>query len=353
MPPCHPARSARAALLWGLGAFAALQLGLTAAIETCMQEFRDPYYAYRAARLARRVRGAGRPLTAVFLGSSRVQDGFMASRLERWLSARLGRPVVVFNFGIPGAGPITNRLGFERLLARGMRPDLLFVEVWPVSLAQVPAEPAEGGHLHADRLWLNELPLLGDYRFALSQRYREWWRAFLAPSYGHRIALLSRLWPGLLSPYVRLDWARRVDDSGWQEPLITTFSPEERQRRVEADRLVQGPVLGTLRLGEPSCRAQRDLLRRCRDEGIPTLLVWMPESAPYRSWYSPAARHRLRDFLDGLRRQYGTPLIDARTWVADDGFFDGQHLTRAGAEAFTDRFGREILLPALVGWTGR
>ena len=43
------------------------------------------------------------------------------------------------------------------------------------------------------------------------------------------------------------------------------------------------------------------------------------------------------------------PVIDARRWVADDGFADAHHLLPGGAADFTNRFGREVLQPLLEG----
>ena len=40
-------------------------------------------------------------------------------------------------------------------------------------------------------------------------------------------------------------------------------------------------------------------------------------------------------------------MIDAREWVPDVGFSDGHHLLPAGATTFTDRLGREALIPLL------
>lgn len=34
-----------------------------------------------------------------------------------------------------------------------------------------------------------------------------------------------------------------------------------------------------------------------------------------------------------------------RDWIGEDGFRDSNHLIGAGAEAFTDRFVREFILP--------
>jgi hypothetical protein len=347
MPPRRLARSARTALLWGLAAFAAVQFGLAVAIEGWLPELRDPYFAYRAARLARRTARPDRPFTIVVLGSSRVQDGLVAGDLEAPLAQKLGRRVVVFNFGIPGAGPITNLLNLQRLLARGIRPDLLVVEVMPVTLAEHRPEPGEGGHLQADRLWLHELPLLHRYGIARSGRSRDWRRGWLVPTHTHRFAILSRVAPTLLPGQVRLDWARGIDASGWREPILREGTPEQHRQALERDARGFIPVLTSFRLGAPSCQAQKDLLALCRVRGIPAALLWMPETAAFRSWYPTAVLGQLHGFLAGLARDYHAPLTNARAWVGDDGFRDGHHLTRQGAAAFTHRFGREVLLPAL------
>src|SRR5205823_13443040 len=94
----------------------------------------------------------------------------------------------------------------------------------------------------------------------------------------------------------RLDWARHLYDSGWQEPIVPVVTPEQRRRGVERDAQGHGVALARLRLGGPACRAQRDLLRLCRDRGIRAALLRMPESAVYRSWYPPAVRERLGAF---------------------------------------------------------
>src|SRR5262245_20945385 len=115
-------RQARAALLWGLVAFVISQLGLAAAIEWKCPELRDPFYGCKANRLHRRSAGPEAPFTLVMLGSSRTTYGFQASALEPRLSEAAGRPVVAFNFGIPGAGPLMELLTLRRLLAAGVHP---------------------------------------------------------------------------------------------------------------------------------------------------------------------------------------------------------------------------------------
>jgi hypothetical protein len=91
----------------------------------------------------------------------------------------------------------------------------------------------------------------------------------------------------------------------------------------------------------------RDLVERCRREQIPLVLVLMPESSDFRTWYSPEGLAEARRLLAELRDGCGVPVIDASAWVPDDGFKDGHHLMEKGAEVFTTRL-REELRPFLA-----
>jgi hypothetical protein len=124
-------RRAWSSLVWGLAAFVALQLGLAAAVELWLPTLRDPFYAHKAARLKQRVSGGPQPFTVVMLGTSRTTYGLQGRRVEQALRRTHPGPVAVFNFGIPAAGPLTCRLTLERLLADGLRPDLVLIEVLP------------------------------------------------------------------------------------------------------------------------------------------------------------------------------------------------------------------------------
>ena len=72
----------------------------------------------------------------------------------------------------------------------------------------------------------------------------------------------------------------------------------------------------------------------------------------FRSWYPPAVRSEIDAYLAGLSREYAVPVIDAHAWVGDGVFADGHHLLPAGADAFTERFGRDALQPLLEGRAG-
>jgi hypothetical protein len=317
------------------------------AIELRLPELRDPWYADKAARLRRRVGDApDRPLTVVVLGSSRIAFGLRASELEPGLARLTGRPTVLFNFGVIGAGPLIELVMLRRLLGDGVRPDLLLVEILP---------PQFNGHLAgfeldqlpAERLWPCELSALAPYGASCRELRRNWRWSCLRPWYAHRLAIVSRVAPSLLSWRERQDGFRNLDASGWGEPPVPLLTPENRRVALEQARHEYARNLASYQLGGPSCDALRDLLSLCRHEGIPVALVWMPESTTFRSWYPPPAQAQITAFLAEVSGGYGAPLVDAREWVADDDFIDGHHLLPHGSVTFSERLSREALVPLL------
>jgi hypothetical protein len=358
----------RTALLWALLAGVGAHLGLAIAIETWLPELRDPYYIGKSTRLHHRLQGcqlasrpadpalsiasaAGNcrpsPLTVVMLGSSRTAFGFKAGPLEEQLTQELGQPMVVFNFGIPAAGPMSQLLSLKRLLAEGIKPNLLLVEVLAPLLAGQDVVPAEARWMPADRLWLRDLDILESQGFPVEELRRAWWQTWATPWYTHRFAIVSRVAPAWLPWNLRQDWADGPDDSGWTEAVNPDPSPEGVRRAVDIAHRQYAAFLTDFRVGGPTCRAQRTLLELCRQEKIPIVLILMPEGSEFRSWYPPGAWEQIQTFLNDLNRDYGVSVINAREWIADGEFEDMHHLTNEGAEQFTDRLGRQALSPLL------
>jgi hypothetical protein len=345
-------RRARAILLWGAVSFAALQLGLTAATEFGLTALRDPYYAHKSAALRRRLRqpvaapGGPRPRVVVVLGSSRVSDGLRGRAAEEELQRRLGGPVVLFNFGFPAEGPMHELLHFERLLAEGIRPDLVVVEVLPPYLHELATKHLP--FIAAERLGLRDWAVLARYGMPVDRLTRYSWLCWAAPWYAHRLEILTALMPRLLPGPCRQDWARGADPSGW---VATSYqsTPENRRRAVEKALEGYGWELQHYRLGNPFCPALAEILGRCRRERIAAALLLMPEGAPFRALYSADAGRQIDTFLAGLSAEHGAPIIDARDWMGDDDFFDAHHLLPEAAAAFTSRLGRQAILPLLRG----
>jgi hypothetical protein len=342
----HTVRLARRDLAWTLTAFAFVQLGLAGAIEAWLPQFRDPYYGYRAGRLLRRY-WTERPVSVLALGSSHVQNGLMPALLEPVAAQQIGRPVMVFNFGVPAAGPVVNLLNYRRLRSAGFRPDLVLIEVVPACLSVEGSLP-ESSDLRADRLSWPEVTWLGRYGLPVGELARDWWERSLLPTHGHRFALLAWFAPDLVPAPLRLDWSWHLDDSGWQEPMVGAATAETRCRNTAASATGYRFHLARFRANPAVCRALEDLLAECRRDELPAALLRMPEASAIRACYPPAVEAWVHGYVDDLRQRYGVSLIDARGWVRDDAFLDGRHLAVAGARVFTQRLGREALFPALT-----
>jgi hypothetical protein len=346
------ARSSRASLVWGLAFCALLQLGMSVAIMPRWSRVRAPVYGHRLALLEQRIAERERPLTVVMLGSSRTAHGFLAGMLDDRLSRVAGRPVAVFNFGMVGAGPVTNLVNLKRLLNDGIRPDLLLVEVLPPLLASdVPLLEVREERLPTPTLRWDEMRLLAHY--ALPERKRlelRWVRSVLSPWYSHRLEILARSMPVLLRIEERdaSDFPD-VGPSGWSRANWADHCPPERRRRALATahkEYAEGYLRG-FHLGGRPVVALHETLRLCRSAGIPVALVLMPEGPAFRSWYPPGAREEITTFLAGLQRDYGTRVIDARDWIGEDDFLDSHHLLPTGARIFTRRLGDEGIAPLL------
>jgi hypothetical protein len=336
-----PCRS-RAALLWSFAAFAILQLGLALAIELRLPELRDPEYGNRVTRLLRRTSvSSEKPLTVVMLGSSRTTKGFHAPRLEAYLHSNLNQRAIVFNFGITGAGPLMQLLNLRRLLERGIRPDLLLIEIFPPLLSG-HAPSAELARVAPTRLWLCELPLLEDYGSRAAVLQAEWWRAWPLPWYVRRFAILSRLVPSFIPYAARADWIHRIDECGWIASGKRPTTSDTRRTLAERTKLEYQDWLTRFRLEGVPRRALHELLALCRKEKIAVGLVVMPETSIFRACYPDNTWLDIEAFINQLSRQYSAPVTNAREWIDDEHFMDGHHLSETGATEFTERLGREL-----------
>ena len=336
-------KRSRPALGWGAAAFALLQLGMTVGIEFFWPELRDPDYGYRFQHLAARtVRAEPRPITMMMIGSSCTGYGFEGSLVEHRIGQKFGRPVVAFNMGVRGAGPVRQLICLNRVLASGIKPDLLMIEVMPLFMQSPGPSPIEVGWLPITRLRHDELELVERYGKSAGPHGGDWWNAFLLPWFEHRFTIVSRFSPKLLPFSLQDDWGKGADQCGW-----IALKRFQVQTSVQPGPLELPAWAGDLKhftLNDAACRAQRELLDLCRNEHIPAVLVLMPVSSNLRGLYRATAATTMNDFLNDLSATYGTPIVNAQDWVPDTGFADSQHLLTEGAEVFTERLAREVLL---------
>jgi hypothetical protein len=343
----------RLALVWALALFAAGQFALGRWLHRRHPEMCEPTWEFRLARLRERLAEApGRPLL-VTLGSSRAANGISPADLGDW-APRNGPAPVAFNFATLGAGPIRELLTLRRLLAHGIRPDWVVVEVWPAFWLDKGHYEEHMPILQADA-HLSDLPVL-------QRLYRYGWDAFatvveknLLPVVHARTEVFYAHAPFLVSRSAEHDihWGRghwlTLDPRGWLPVGWPRVSAEEFRKHIGVAREVTKPRLDELEVPANTEWAMRELLRECRAQGIRVAYLYMPEHSVLRSWYLPQKLALVQDYLTRLGQEYGVPIIDMRDWLSDDCFQDVLHLHPAGARTFSACLGPEILRPLLEG----
>jgi hypothetical protein len=331
-------------LLWFLLAFVVVQLGLAVAVEHRWPDVRDPEYTFKEDRL-RRLRSA-KPDHALILmlGSSRGSVGFRAALLSELFDSY---GVTVFNAALSGGGPVLDLVGLRRLLAAGLRPDLLLVEVVPLHFNQPDRLGLEERTLNGARLRQAELAALRPYWQEPERHDRQWWKTRLLPGLLQSAELRDHFALDACTSGANSDEpGRLIDSHGWHACYPGLDPPRQRVATEQALRQYE-PYARSFCLAARPVQALTDLLTACRSEDIPVILVLMPEAAVFRNLYSPEVRAGLDRFLNDFGRQWQVPIVDARTWAVDADFWDSHHLLPPGAWKVTLRLGGDVLLPLL------
>jgi hypothetical protein len=335
---------ARAALVWGFVWFAAAQVVFTVVLDGWFPGVYDPEHDARLAALqARLAETPERPLL-LLVGSSRTVMNFAPEVLPP-LRTPSGQQVIPFNFSHLAAGPVMNLMEVHRVLRAGIRPAWVVCELMPPQLAE------DRHNLTLEAASVADLPLLRQYHPA-SRLWSVFLRLRTHPWESHRLTVLRYAAPLLLTPEAVAFCDRiRLGPLGGDR---TGYTPDyldaaEIRRRTEQTRETYFQRLQNFHITAVSDRAVRDLAELCRREQIRLVFVMTPESRFFRSWYPAEALRRIDDYCAALGREYGVPVVDARTWLDDGDFTDAHHTLRRGAEAFTRRLGREVLQPLIEG----
>jgi hypothetical protein len=339
-----PARSrGRAALGWALGMFVALQAVLLAR-QYQHPECGEPVFGHKLGLLQTQLAAApGRPLV-LLMGTSRTIFGIRPDCLSS-CRAPGGETPVVFNFGEVGTGPLYQLLCLHRLLARGIHPDSLLLEVWPCHLS-VACQASEFERLAGQPLEWSDLRVLRRYGQQPGALLMRWLAEHVSPWYTHRRALMARWANTWLPPELTKRSSVEVDCLGWHsEPALA--GPEKEYLVQQGYRPYFTGGFRSWTFSPLEDRALREIAALCRQRGIVLTLMYLPEGTEFQSRYPPAVRTAADAYLTRLSKETAVPLVNARDWMPDSAFVDSFHLSCEGAQAFTERFGREVLQPLL------
>lgn len=329
----------RAALLWALGLYVVGQVAFTFSIGPWHPTEFDTVWQQKWRRLRQlTARAPDRPLL-LMLGSSRTELAFDAGHLNG-MPAPDGQPFVAYNFGVPGVGPLRQGLCLSELLEAGIRPRLLLIEFSPPLLN----EPRRNFTSEEDWVWARsmsvpQLARLWPYLARPDRKRRDWVKARLAPWYVFRPQLQT-----LLRDTLYPEEARPLAPShnAWGLQLPNDRGTDDWTFPAWRAHRMYHKSLGLLHVADGPSQAMRDLLERCRREEIPVVLVLMPESTTFRTWYRPEGLADARRLLGELSATYAVSVIDANNWLADTQFTDGHHATPDGARAFTTHLRAEV-----------
>lgn len=332
----------RRAVLTGVAAFLASQLLLGALIETRWSILRNPVQTLRTAHLQRQLQPHPHtPRSVVCLGTSRFEWGIQTRVLEPRLRSALGESVVVANWGRGGWGLFRSLLAWKRLEREGVRPNLVLVEVLPSLLNKrhqfhettelmLPTNELDADDLDLVLRYESQRPCLREQRLL----------AAVFPAYGQRFNLLRLTAPWLVPREIR----NQIDVG---HDSRSTLVAGQRDRLREAMRRSYETTLREFEIGGVGCQALRELLDSLRSAGVPAALVVMPEGPVFRSWYGPTTWPQVQRHLEDLAAEYGIPWYNLREWFEEEGFSDSHHLLAEAADVFSERLGRDVLLPLL------
>jgi hypothetical protein len=344
-------RRGRTALVCGVTLFLALQVGFFP-LSRLWPQIQDGEYGHKLANLRSQIRHKpkDKPVIVMF-GSSLTGWGLNPSAMRELKPGTPNGPVV-YNFGINSGGVVVELMCLKRLLAEGVRPNLVLIETHPWFLFQSYNRVADKEHfLPVPRLQPRDLFVLFRYDAQPEQLLREFVNRAWAPWYYHRHDIQNYLVPQWVKRSERIGVWDYTDRHGWEGELANVASgpPLTMAERVASARyhivaMKDAPIF------LESTRAYRDIVTMCQRMGIPVMLVRMPEMQAMREESPPALKEKIQHFYDELVHDTGVPMIDARDWVADEHFRDGFHLLVEGSAIFSSRLERELLGPFVASF---
>jgi hypothetical protein len=340
-------RRAVAGLLWGLGILVGAQLVLCQALESPTFVLADPEYQLKLTYLKARLkkRPAGAPLVLA-LGSSRFGVGICPDAVAS-VSSDAGFQPLLFNFALCRSNPVMELVCLRRLLADGIRPDCVLIELYPLFFNQAGL----GDHDHikdwvCKRFQTRDWPLLARYHPQFRDIHDRWQADRLLPVYSHRDLVLDRWLPQWEPRLHGLEW-QFVDEWGWLDyPRWQGIPRAIRQQHIEATRAGYAHQVTRFAPQEASHRALLEMCDLCRRKGIKAAFVLFPDTlGPI---YSAEYTDQSAAYIAQLSEMVSVPVIDLSQQCSEDDFRDCQHMEPAAARRFTAWFEREVLEPFLA-----
>lgn len=338
-------KRAAAGFAWMAGSLLFLYAYWAVMTNFVVRDFWDPSFAFKAELLHARIKQyPGHPVI-VLLGSSRVDDGVRPGVAADRLKTDPKAPIV-FNVGFGAAGLYREYTCLTRLIADGMKPQCVGVEILSPLLARNFETFADLPNMivRARRSEIGDLCTYGD-KPAVTRSV--WLQSRLNPfyKYGMVIPHQTLAWRLAPLPFMKKMEPEIYDPWGWYLGPAGPPPPAVYAQETTAAKAQYSKVFEQKFEVYPKCdESLRRIIELCRREGITVFLFRMPESDDFRTIYTPQAEEVINSYLANIGNEYHVPLIDGRLWLPGwENYEDGHHLNGAGAETFTRRFIAEVL----------
>lgn len=331
---------ARSECVWTVAGFLAFTIASVAMIDSRCPQWYDREYQVRRELLSDRVRENPEKPVCLMIGSSRTVVNFMPEKLAPMHDAQ-GREVLFFNYSHFGAGSRMNMMQAHRALRDGVRPTHVIIELVPGFLVHDDLPTENIAIVDIPFLWqyCNQWRLIGRetiLRLNNVYRTRTTLLRWAAPEFVTRSE--AERDPTLFPMGGDNKWGRLDVPTEKEKAALTWLAVRRFKERME-----------TFHIDPQLAAASDEVIAFCLRNGMCVTVLLTPEDSRFRSWYAPWAETELQHYLAELRNRYQVPIVDARTWIDDEGFSDPHHLNGKGSAEYMIRLEHEVLRPFVAG----
>jgi len=277
----------------------------------------------------------------LFFGSSRFGNAVSAEAVTEVLQeAKVADGITVFNAHITAGDPVAMEFETDQLLAAGIRPSMVVIEILPEVLSR-------------RNMWLH-------YHLARQFRWPEVWKS-LPDAYraGKLPKVIDTRFNSVYlfrSEFQR--WAMDALKLRFESTNLRDGNARKRRRAnlsepADAADLQAGMALGRKRvrgyeIGGLNARALIRMIERYSKLGTTIVFIAPPVSSPYRAAYGSPVDAAYLAYMQRLGKSYGTYFFDFRHRLADHHFWTPYYTTTDGKLHFSRLLAREVIAPLIA-----
>jgi hypothetical protein len=275
----------------------------------------------------------------LFFGSSRFGNDVSAEAVTQVLrESKTADGFSVFNAYIAAGDPVVMEFETDKLLAAGIRPSMVVIEILPEVLSR-------------RNLWLN-------YHLGRQFRWPEVWNslpdAYLAGTLSLAIATRFNAVYTFRSEFQR--WALDALKLPLESSNLGDGNAQKRAKRAQPadpEVLLRGAKFGRknvrgYEIGGLNARALIRMIERYSKLGTTIVFIAPPVSSPYRAAYGSPVDAAYLAYMQRLGKSYGTYFFDYRHRLADNQFWTPYYTNSDGKLHFSRLLAREVIVPLIA-----